>query len=129
MLEQLIRFYGQYEMYLDGMFRYIHVLVCVIIGIVARNVFDDKVELEGSKLFFGSIFLSLILFHAGSWMNKHVLFGTSLVFGFGCNDLVNKWIKSKIWNKYDFISRGNKRHTRRKKDEDKDNKDNEEDSN
>lgn len=119
-MEQLIRFYEQYGTYMDGIFLYIKILVMVVIGIVVRNVWDDKVEIEGSKLLTGSVFISLLLYHAGSWMNLKALYFTSLIFGFGTSDLIRKWIKTKVWNKYDFVSK--KKHTTRTTRKDKNDK-------
>lgn len=126
-MEQLIRFYEQYGMYMDGIFLYIKILVMVVIGIVARNVWDDKVEIEGSKLLTGSLFISLLLYHAGGWMNLKALYSTSLIFGFGTSDLIRKWIRTKVWNKYDFISR--KKHTTRTTKKDKDDKEEDDNTN
>ena len=126
-MEQLIRFYEQYGTYMDGIFLYIRILVMVVIGIVVHNVWDDKVEIEGSKLLTGSVFISLLLYHAGGWMNLKALYFTSLIFGFGTSDLIRKWIKTKVWNKYDFISK--KKNTTRTTRKDKDDKENDDDKN
>lgn len=118
-MEQLIRFYELYGMYLDGVFTYVQVLGMVILGIMVRNVWDDKVEVGGTKLLTGALFISLLLYYSTGWLNKKALYFTSLLFGFGTPNLIKKWIRFKVWDKYDFISKKNNR--KNKKDDDKDN--------
>ena len=108
-MQSLIHFYFTYGHYLDGYFIYARLVIWVLLGIVVANNFNDNREkdLTGKKKLLATLFMSsLIYFGMIAWANINFIYFTGIIFGFGANKLIKKWYKNKVWDKYDFISKG-----------------------
>ena len=111
-MQKLIQFYTAYGGYLDGYFTFTFMAMLVMMGISVMNEFNDKNEkdITGKNKLLVSLFMtSLIFFSMRGWASKDWMRVVSAIFGFGANALIRKWKKNKIWDKYDFISKGGKK--------------------
>ena len=108
-MNKFIKFYvGHQDFFLDVLL-FLSILICLLVGIVAMNTFNNKNEkdLNGKQLLVAMVFLSMIIYNGMSeCANRNLIYLSSLVLGFGATDVLKKWRKIKIWNKFDFLSKG-----------------------
>ena len=107
MLHSIINFYLLYGAYLDGFFIWIRIVVAVLVGIICANNFNktNEKDLVGYKKLLATIFISsLIFFFTPSFVTLKYMLGTGMVMGYGADNLMVKWRKNKIWNKYDILN-------------------------
>lgn len=106
---EFFQFYIKYQQHFMNILLFSSILFCLLIGIMGMNTFNRKNEkdLTGKQLFIAMLFLSFVIYNGMiSWANKYFIHLTSLAIGFGATDILTKWRKIKIWNFFDFISKG-----------------------
>lgn len=79
----------------------------MLVGIICANNFNktNEKDLVGYKKLLATIFISsLIFFFTPSFVTLKYMLGTGMVMGYGADNLMVKWRKNKIWDKYDILN-------------------------
>lgn len=86
------------------------IFIIVLIGILVRVVWDEKVKLVYSKVITGALFLSILILAIALYLELKFEFivVASLVSGLGCENLIKKYIQNKVWDKTDLLDKMNK---------------------
>ena len=83
------------------------ILTIVLIGIMVRAVWDEKVKLTLKKIITGALFIAVLIFAGSVYLSIRFEFVIiiSAVSGLGCENLIKKYIKNKVWDKTDIINK------------------------
>jgi exosortase/archaeosortase len=107
-MDKFIKFYTVHQDFFLNILFFLSILMCLLVGIVAMNTFNNKNEkdLTGKQLLVAMLFLSMVIYNStAEWANRNFVYLTSLLLGYGSLDILKKWRKLKIWNKFDMIGK------------------------
>ena len=123
-MKEILIFISKHHEYFESIARCVMIVLAVVTGFMCRIFWDKSVRITAGQFFTGVVFITAILFQAENFINYKFVNFSALLFGFGTSDLIKKWIKLKVWNKYDFVSKGKSDFFKKpdKKDDDKDDK-------
>lgn len=95
------------EINIHNLSLFILIFTIVLIGIMVRNVWDEKVKLTFSKVLTGGLFISILIFAGSVYLSLRFEFiiVASVLSGLGCENLIKKYIKNKVWDKTDPMNK------------------------
>lgn len=95
------------SMNIQNLSLFLLILTIVLIGITVRAVWDEKVKLTFKKIITGALFLSVLIFAGAVYLGIRFEFVIiiSALSGLGCENLIRKYIKNKVWDKTDIINK------------------------
>ena len=104
-----LELYSKYEQYIDYFMIFLFLTVIVGIGMMTRDLFDNRVKYSFKMTFFGAMFFSIMLTATAivSKMHFAILIIPALLSGFKCNELIARYKKDKDLDKYDPLTKFN----------------------
>ncbi len=96
----LLNIYQQNQELIIELILFGRIFSMVLLGVVIRNIWDDEVALSTSKIIAGAIFLSFFIAFGQNYITGDLMNITAIATGFGAENLMEKMIKNKVWDKY-----------------------------